>query len=209
MKDNFFGNLLCAIDTETTGLDDRNHEIIELAIIPLGYDLETHPHHGVVKLNMRPDNIENIEPESLTVTGKTLEERLTSGLDKGVALDALYEWYDGLHLDKNSRIIPVAHNWVFDRGFLIEWIGLKGYETMFSHQPRDTMAMANTLNDRAWWREEDLPFPRLKLRECCTSAGIIMHSKAHSALDDANLCKQLYKYMITLNTLTRSQIRGT
>ena len=209
MKDNFFGNLLCAIDTETTGLDPDKHEIIELAILPLGWDLEFHPHHSLLDMYMRPDQLEDIDPHSLTVTGKTLQERLESGLDQGVAVDALYDWYDRLCLDAKSRIIPVAHNWVFDRAFLLRLLGQKGFDLMFSHHPRCTMAMANCLNDRAWWKDEDLPFPRMSLRECCTSAGIIFHGNVHGALEDAKLCKQLYKFMVSFNHPTRSQVRGT
>lgn len=209
MKDHLFGNLFCAIDTETTGLDDRQHEIIELAIIPLGWDIEPHPHHSMVNVYMRPDRIEDADPESFTVTGKTLNERMEMGLDQGVVLDLLHDWYGNLNLSPKSRIIPIAHNWAFDKGFLEKWIGREGFNDMFSFEVRDTMLMANAFNDMAWWCDDDVPFPRKKLRECCATAGIPMHSNIHSALEDAKLCMQLYKYMLKLRTLTRAQMHGT
>ena len=49
------GHQLCAIDTETTGLEAGYHEIVEIAIIPL--DSEIKPRTDVLPFNIfiKPD----------------------------------------------------------------------------------------------------------------------------------------------------------
>lgn len=204
MKDIFFKNLLCAIDTETTGLNPDIHELVELALIPLGRDLRPHPYYGPLDIWMAPSELALVDPESLTITGSTLEER-EKGLDQGVACDMFIQWYSELNLDPKCRIIPVGHNWNFDSQFIRNWLGREAFDTIFHGHARDTMTMCLTLDDLAWAYDEELPFPRLGLRESCVTAGIQVPPGAHGAMKDAQMCMELYRFLCFNRNLTRGQ----
>lgn len=207
MKDIFWDNLLCVIDTETTGLNPDDHELVELAVIPLGRDIELHPHYGPVDLWIRPDNLDSVDPESLRITGKTLEERL-QGIDSGTAADKFMEWHASLNLKPKSLIIPIAHNWAFDSQFIRNWLGRESFEKIFHGHARDTQSMGLTLNDLAWAYDHDLPYPRLGLRQMCTTAGIYIPPGGHGAMKDALMTKDLYKHLLFNRSLTRNQLGG-
>ena len=204
MKDIFFDNLLCVIDTETTGLNPDKHEIVEFAIIPLGRDLKPHEYYGPLDIWMCPSELAEADPESLTITGSTLEERM-KGLDSGAAADMFIEWVDGLNLPPKSRIIPVACNWAFDSQFIRNWLSREPYDEIFHGHARDVMSMALALDDLAWAYDEELPYPRLGLREMCTTAGIEVFDGGHGAMKDAVMTMHLYRHLCFKRCLTRSQ----
>lgn len=212
MKDMFFNNRLCVIDIETSGLNPDVHDILQLCVIPLDYDLTILPTPAIVNMFMRPDldRVANADPNSFTVTGHVMEDRINAGLDQGVAIDLFLDWYGKLNLGSKERIIPIGHNWLnFDSHFIRNWLGREAFDMMFHGAARDTMCMANAFNDKAWWYGEDLPYPRLKLRELCSGCGIPFQGNIHDALEDCRLTLALYKFLISNNTLTRSQMKGS
>ncbi len=210
MKDMFFKNRLCVIDTETSGLNPDQHDILQLAVIPLDYTLKPASNISLVNCFMRPDpdKVMNADPNSFTVTGHIMEERVNSGLDQGVALDCFLKWYESLNLGPKERILPIAHNWGFDSQFIRNWMGREAYEMVFHGHCRDTMQMALCLNDRAWWYEEELPYPRLALRQMCSTIGIPYRGEVHDAMEDCRLTLEIYKHLVSNNTLTRCQMKG-
>ena len=95
------------VDTETTGLDPRKHEIIELAMVPFRYGLD-----GVVYEVMAPFQSfrQPAEPIPLEITELTgIDDAMVAG---GVIdVDEVTSWVAPADL-------VVAHNAAFDRRFL-------------------------------------------------------------------------------------------
>lgn len=204
------GNILAVVDVETTGTKPRHNDIIEICILPLSHSLE--PDKGVLPFNLtlQPARPENIDLEALRVQRKDMDDvvkqaipRNTSkitdsalkGCDPDKACDLLFEWFERLHLKPNKRIMPIAHNWCFDREFIIDWLGLEGFEYIFDPRYRDLMGISLFENDVADWRAESFPYQKNTLRYLCSTLKISVPD-AHTALDDCVATAKAYKSMI-------------
>ena len=106
------GDLLCAIDIETTGLDPRQHEIYQIAILPLDGGLNVHPSKRLLDMTLRPDKVENIDWEGMKKNNNQDDviKACKDGIDKFQAADYLSEWFEKLQLPERKRIVPLAHN---------------------------------------------------------------------------------------------------
>ncbi len=219
------GNLLGIIDTETTGTVPGFNDIIEFCCIIIGPDLK--PAKGITNpfsMEIQPKRLENISLEALRVQGKDLDDvvkeklckdrkRLvkiaTTGCDADDAADYFGKWWDKLRLAPGKRIMPIAHNWVFDRGFIIDWLGINAFEYYFDPRYRDTMGMALYDNDCADWRGEMFDYPKTHLSYLCNSLGV-ERLRAHTALDDAVATMNAYRKLVgrtEIRTLPKSIIK--
>ena len=192
------GNLMAAVDIETTGLLAGFHEVIQIAVQPLDAHLE--PLKDVLPFytNIQPEHFNRINNESMRVHGINLTDLRTAALDKWKVADLFDDWVQKLDLPYRKSLIPLAHNWAFESGFLKHWLGLESFNQLFHPHPRDTMILALSIADRAAFRGEDSPFNRYGLKSLCNTLGIpfIGH---HDALADALATAQLYRTLMTLN----------
>lgn len=189
------GNVLCSIDTETTGTNPDESGVIEIAAIPLNHMLDVHPALGLFNMTMKPDEGEVIDERAMTVTKKELGRILLLGNNRDRVGDLFIAWFEGLKLGTYKKLIPLAHNWPFDREMIIKWLGRKTYEYIFSPLYRDTMQFANFLNDCADARGEDVPYSKVNLAWLTKQYGI-EHLDKHTALSDALATAHLYKDMV-------------
>lgn len=193
------GNLLCAVDVETTGLNFREHDVIQIAILPLDCNikpLRTLPFY----VNMKPKRPENIDYKAMTVTKLSLVNLINNSIDPWTAVDLFEEWFHRLNLPVGKKIAPLAHNWPFDRMFIEDWLGgPKNFEAFFFHQYRDSMAAALYLNDRAEQHLDKIPVPKVSLDYCC-SVFDIKNQKAHDALQDCLTTAEVYRRMVMMYT---------
>jgi DNA polymerase III epsilon subunit-like protein len=199
------GYQLCAIDTETTGLEPGWNEIVQLAIVPL--DSQIKPRKDVLPLNMfiKPEHPERAYKEAMKVNKMTLAELAIKGFDSDKARDLLTEWVDKLDLPytkhgNRKKIIPLGQNYGFDRGFISHWLGLDEYERMFHYHYRDTMIASHYLNDRSAFHAEPVPFPKSNLSYLAKTLSID-HSGAHDALADCLMSAEVYRQMISRGLL--------
>ena len=188
------GNLLCAIDVETTGLDPQKHEITEICILPLDNNMEVR--RDVVPFNifMKPEKIQNIDWDAITVTQTDFMKLCQVGMDKWEAADLFEEWFAKLQLPERKRISPLAHNWPFDREFIKEWLGVTSFESHIDGRFRDSMALALAINDEYDAKNEPIPFPKVKLSYIASTLKIDF-DKIHNALDDTVLTAKVYKQL--------------
>jgi len=201
---NWNGDQMCAVDVETTGLNVRLHEIIEIAVIPLTSNLE--PRQDVLPFNitMRPDRPDLADPKALAVNH--LEKALKVGFSQEQGVDLFLEWSNKLGLpykkygSRKCRMIPLGHNYYFDKGFIQDWLGPLQYEEMFFHGHRDTMTIGNFINDRASMRGDDVPIQKLNLAYVA-SKMTVPHEHAHSALSDALTCSKIYRKYLDLGSV--------
>lgn len=208
---NLNDNLMCAIDVETTGINPVKHDIIEIAIVPLQNNLDPWTKIMPFHLKLKPESPDNIDWEAIKVA-RTYDESLDQtdinlsktrileclrvGVEATRAADLLVEWFEDIGLKSKKRLVPLAHNWLFDSSFIKAWIGEANYDYIFDVRFRDTMVIAAFLNDFAEWSLRfQIPFHKLKLSLLANKLGIEQYN-AHNALDDAVTTAKVYKQIL-------------
>ncbi len=199
------GNQVCAIDTETTGLDPLYDEILQLAIIPLDSNFEVRKDVMPLEIFMKPEYPERIKPEAMQVNRLDLDKIMTTGFDKETAIHLLEEWYKKLGLPctkygRPKKVIPLGQNYAFDKGFIQQWLGVDLYNDFFDYHYNDTMITANYINNRAAMRGEPVPFSKVNLQYLASTLKI-KTDRLHDALQDAHTCAKVYKAMMRMGAL--------
>lgn len=189
------GDILCAVDTETTGTDPEVSGIVEVAVLPLNAMLDLHKDFGMFNMKMAPEVGETIDLNAMRLTQIELSDVIIKGSPRERIADMFIDWFESLRLPPGKKIIPLAHNWPFDRSMLIKWLGIKTFEYIFRWHYRDTMMIGNFMNDFADSRREPYPYGELSLRGMCNKFSIEIIS-AHSAASDAYACAQLYNALL-------------
>lgn len=194
---NLNGHLLCAIDTETTGHSPGFHDMIEVAIIPLNYDLK--PDNNILPycVDLMPLRPQNAAEDAMRVNKRKITELMVKGMDPFLAADRFMEWFENLKLGYNKRIMPLGCNWPFDRAFIMEWLGPLTYNLIFDSQYRDIQVAGTFMNDMDGWRGRDFSYPKLNLSYLCTQLDVQRY-RLHSAVDDARVTAECYRKMIQL-----------
>jgi DNA polymerase III epsilon subunit-like protein len=108
----------------------------------------------------------------------------------------LYEWFETLKLPQTGRLIPLAHNYPFENGFLKAWIGTAELDRVFHYLPRDAQTYALALNDAAALAGKEIPFKSVGLKELCKQFDIV-NTKPHDALADSIAEAKVYKALLT------------
>lgn len=189
------GNLLCAVDVETTGKNPELQDIIEVCILPVDQNFDIHSHFAMFHMRMRPSNPENIDYKAIRVNQADVAQLCLNGLDADKVADLLWEWFQGLELAPNKQIWPLAQNWVFDRAFLVKWLGLEMFNNIFAPMFRDTFAISQFLNDAAAVRHDPIPFPKASLGALANHFGV-EQIQAHTAVSDCMTTAQVYKALL-------------
>ena len=194
------GHMLCAVDTETTGLRPRYHEIIQLALVPLDAYLKPIKTLPIFDLLIKPEYPNRAEKEAITKVGpQKFQAAIQNGLPKEVAVDLFEDWFTNrLELDDDKRITPLAQNWKFDFEFLGELLGWELRNLRFDSRSRDTLTTAQFLNDQADFDAEKIPFPKsLQLSYLARALGIeVEQDMTHDALYDCHLTAEVYRTMV-------------
>jgi DNA polymerase III epsilon subunit-like protein len=203
-------NVLGVIDVETTGAVAGHHDMIEICCVILDGTLERSKDFKPFVMNLKPKRPDNIDLEAMRVQRKVLDqvdkdkvcgkrERVVSitlgGVDADRGADMFFEWFENLRLPPMKRIMPIAHNWVFDRSFILDWLGPAAFNYIFDPRYRDTMCMSLMDNDVADWRSEPHPYAKNNLQYLCSTLHIDRHN-AHTALDDVNATIEVYKKLV-------------
>lgn len=188
---NLNGNPLAVVDVETTGKIGGYHEIIQIAIVPLTLDLEVAPDVQPFYQNIRPNYPERSESRAEGIHGLVMDDLLLNAPTQEHVLDYLLDWFHQLPIGYKRRLTPIAHNWGFERSFLVPWLGLELFDSIFTPHPRDTMILCSMLNDRASMIGQEIPFKYLRLPWLCKLLGIELLN-SHNALEDSIATAKLY-----------------
>ncbi len=190
-------NLMAAVDVETTGRMPGYHEIIQIAIQPLDSNLDplsdVHPFY----MHIAPDYPERAEKEATTVHGLNIYDLQKTAINQSRAADMFDEWFQNLDLPYRKSLVPMAHNWAFEAGFLKAWLGMESFNQFFHPHPRDSMLFGIALNDRAYFQGEPPPFKSVSLKSMCRQLKIPLVN-AHDALADALADAKLYKSLLQM-----------
>lgn len=189
------GNLMAAVDLETTGVQPGFHEIVQIAIVPL--DADFRPLEG-----LRPfyTHVRPLHPERESAGAKfkhripMAELILNAPLPDRVA-DWLVEWFEKLELPLRRCLVPLAHNWAFESSFLKAWLGVEMVDQIFHSHARDGMLYAIGLNDKAACAGEPPPFNRVGLCSLCRKLKIV-NNNPHDALADCLAEAEVYRALL-------------
>jgi DNA polymerase III alpha subunit (gram-positive type) len=196
---NMNGNVLCAVDVETTGLLAGWNEIIQIACVPLDHNFEPRKDMRFFYLNIAPDFPKRTSKEAERKHGISLRS-LQDCVSQERGIELFEEWFKKLPLGYGRKLVPLAHNWAFERGFLTHWLGMDALWDMWHIHPRDTMTLAATINDLYVWHGRKHPFHLLGLGPLCKRFDIPMDN-AHDALCDCLATAKLYaEFMRFLGT---------
>ena len=134
-----------------------------------------------------------MDPRALQIHQIPLH-RLASAPPADRVADFLQEWIESLKLSV-GQLVPLAHNWVFEHGFMTAWLGEDLRDKLFHYHARDAMNFAITLNDAASLRGRERPFKSVSLTNLCKQFGIT-NEKPHDAFADAQAEADLYHAML-------------
>ncbi|HDQ16628.1 MAG TPA: 3'-5' exonuclease [Candidatus Vogelbacteria bacterium] len=179
---------LAFIDTETTGLDCQKNEIIELAVILTRlnlnnsqWELETTEEKD---WKIKPSRLETADPRALKINGYNEAEWLFAPDLKSVMEDFVRQI---------SGYVIVAHNLIFDWGFLSEAFRLAEVKDNSSHIKLDTLSIAYT-------KLFNQNINSLSLKALAEYYEI-KNEKAHTALADARVTKSIFCRLMNLNEI--------
>ena len=78
------------------------------------------------------------------------------------------------------------------------WLGVELTDQLFHSHARDSMLYAISLNDRAAFAGEPIPFSRVGLTSLCRKLGI-SNDRPHDALNDAMAEAELYRTLLHID----------
>lgn len=175
-----------AVDIETTGLDARKHDIVELAVVQ--FDDNFNEVDGLKFISkIKPNNIHTVSDKAMSVNKLSLSE-----LDKAPTTQQVrsmfLEWKYELFGDEQFYVL--GHNYdAFDKIFLLQWLG-DLYNDIFHYRTRDTMKAASFIRDAKKKIIKNLSLASL------ASMYNINKGHLHSAYVDASTCIEVYKCLL-------------
>lgn len=191
---NLNGDMMAAVDVETTGSLAGWHEVIQIAVLPLNSEIEP----SLCKpfyLHLKPDHPERAQKQAMKVNGLDIEWLINNGIDRWRGADLFDEWFQSLDLPFNKRLCPLAHNWAFERGFLLDWLGLETMDALWHPHVRDTQRVAIMFNDAAAYHGKKIPFGSVSQKSLCKKFAI-ENANEHDALADCLACAKLYRSLV-------------
>ena len=181
------GEIIAAIDIETTGLDPHHHDIIELAIQPVDETFEPLADIPPFVARIRARRPQNASAKAMEVNGLDLND----GDEYHEFLARLLAWLDEYRVEK---IQMLGQNADFDRSFIEADIPELG--RMLGHRHiRDSQRLTCAYNDLVRMKTGKPAFERLGLSDLRKALGI-EGRQAHRALDDAIDAARVYKALL-------------
>jgi DNA polymerase-3 subunit epsilon len=181
--------MFVVLDTETTGLYPyRGHEMISFAGIKLNKDLEEIER---LHLHIWPKNIGNADPKSLKINGYTQ--------DQWAMCNAVSPQRAAMIIaDFMGDCIPVAHNWPFDRGFILKMLNESVPQRKILRRGIDTIALASAALMPHGYRS-------MSMSSICKIFG--WPEQTHDALDDTLMCVQLFRLLYPMGARSAIKVR--
>jgi len=194
------GNQLVAIDLETSGTDPFWNEILQICILPL--DSNAKPRQDVMPfyIDIAPDRPHLVDPEAMSVNKLDLVRIKKRGHDSEKAKDLLEAWVKTLGLPvtaygNSKKLIPLGHNYAFDRGFIERWLGPETYNSIFDPRFQDTMVIASFVNNVCAMHADKVLYSKVKLGWLAKQLSV-PYENAHDALQDCVITAEVYRRLL-------------
>ena len=193
-----YGNVMAAVDYETTGRRPGYHEIIQIAIVPLDNDLRPSKEIRPFYTNLKPLYPERAEKRAGNVHGLDIDDLLLHAPEPDRVKDLLLEWFERLDIPAGKVLVPLAANSPFESSFTKPFLGVDQMDSIFHSHWRDTMITGIYLNDKAAFAGEPIPFPRVGLKAMAKKFGII-NPRPHDAFADAVTEAEVYRALVHMD----------
>lgn len=181
----FGGNLLAAVDVETTGLDPDRDSIVQFAVQLVSRKFELLGSFSVSIVPLR-------DGDGLRVC--KYDSRGAVSLARAESL--FYNWLETLGLPIGRGLVPIAHNWPFDFSFLCRWLGRFSVSEIFRGPVKDTYVLAGAINDYAILTGRPPIFEKLSLVAVASHFGL--RFPPHDALEDSRAAVVIYPKLLAL-----------
>lgn len=169
------------IDTETTGLQAKYHEMTEIGIIRASDRVQ-------LWRKIKCLYPERASYDALKITKKTMAD-LECGHDKLNVILECNKFFEEDGLTPNHRVI-VCHNVPFDRRFLHAFWESEG-KTFPAACWLDTISLT-----KEYAKKIGLVKPKVNLHAACDLVGVKKISEAHNAKVDGRNCYLLHKNLV-------------
>lgn len=173
--------ILTFIDTETTGLDVLQHEIIEIGMLRVEVDRSLN--YGQIECyeaKIKPRYIKRASPQALKINGYT-SQKWKHAIKPHIALKKIKDWVE-------SSDYVVGQNLIFDYGFINKCFDDLSLERPAYPKYYDTKHMAQALVTEG-------KIKRTALDYLCENYKIPSIGRAHTALVDVFRTFELFKKM--------------
>lgn len=190
-------DVFVALDLETTGLNPFTNEITQLAAVAATPELL--PDNTIAHFNIyiQPENLTTVEPKALAKSHLSLDFLMSHGVDSSSALRLWHDWLRQLTEKRGGRIIPIGFNYIFDRDFLINFMGFEAYNATFGAHARDVMRVFTYVYDRLSFAEYNPGFTSLGLAKCCEALKV-ENVRAHDAIHDTLATLECYRRLMVV-----------
>lgn len=166
---------LLFIDTETTGLDPKVHELLEVAAIRTSPDGQTII--SAYEAKLKPLHLETATPKALEINGYTPAEWTD---EKCVAPQIVAD-----NLTKMAQnTVLIGQNVSFDEGFLLPLFDNLKMKVPWGYHKVDTVALG-------WPLFVNTPMEGLSLAKMCAFLGVAQ-VPTHRAASDVAACREIY-----------------
>ena len=176
------------LDTETTGLRSYHHEMVSFAGIKINAQLQEIDR---LVIKIKPKHLERADSEALKINGYSS-----------------HRWRDALDPEEAGPMIaafmqdcmPVAHNWPFDRGFILALFkSIKRQDLIITRRGIDTIALSVAAFGSYGVKSYSLD-----------SVGQVFGwpKQPHRAEADAVMCLALFRMIYPINIKTAVRIRA-
>ena len=180
----------CALDVETTGTIPGLHEICEVAFAV--YKTNSRGSSEIVQRFLspvRPMRPDTIDMQALEVNGFTIGELMSAPTPMQVRSKFSQWWIETLGTQK---LMPLAHNFVFDHSFLRLFFN-HHYDEIFDYHYADTAVLARALRSAG-----KLPNISTSLKSLSEHFGIGAADKLHSSYGDVCRTIEVHDKLVEL-----------
>jgi DNA polymerase III epsilon subunit-like protein len=178
--------ILFSIDCETTGLNHRIHELIQICILPF-------KNFKPLKEDAFYFQVKALHPETAEQEAfETHNLDPTEGLDRKQSIDLFYQWLKRIKAKFNiDKITPLGQDYAFDKEFIINWLDdFDLYHENFSSRYSDTKR--NAVNIQRFYS----PDFKTSLAEQAEYFGI-KNDKHHDAYNDSLVAIKILEKQVT------------